>query len=61
MPKITELSLQEMRRTTGGDWFEITWGILVGTAFVAGVVGFLPVLAVTVTATAVALVLIPVK
>ena len=61
MPQITELSLQEMRQTTGGDWFEITWGILVGTAFVAGVVGFSPVLVAVVAVTGLALVVIPVN
>ena len=61
MPQITELSLQEMRRTAGGDWFEITWGILLGASFAAGLVGPSWVLIGVTAATAVALVVIPVN
>ena len=42
MPQITELSLQEMQRTNGGDWIELAWGILHGGTMAAAV-GFRPV------------------
>lgn len=59
MPRITELSLQEMHGTAGGDWFEKTWGLMLGTAMVAGALACWPVLAIAGGA-GLALVLIPV-
>ena len=61
MPQINELSLQEMRRTTGGDWFEVTWGIMLGAAFAAGAGVSSPVLGVVIVGCAVALLVIPVN
>ena len=50
MSNVTELSTSELQEIGGGDWFETTWGILLGTAFVAGFLGsggFLGLAAVT--------------
>ncbi len=60
MSQITELSLQEMRRTTGGDWFEKTWGLMLGAALVAGALASGPLLVLAAVAGA-ALVIIPVN
>ena len=37
--RVTDISLSEMQKIRGGDWFETTWGIMVGSAFVAGFIG----------------------
>ena len=34
--KRRKLTLEEMTETRGGDWFETTWGVMLGSAFVAG-------------------------
>ena len=39
MSNVTELSTSELQEIGGGDWFETTWGILLGSAFVAGFLG----------------------
>ncbi len=36
---VTDISLSEMQEIRGGDWFETTWGVLLGSAFVAGFIG----------------------
>ena len=36
---VMELQPLELREIRGGDWFETTWGIMLGSAFVAGFLG----------------------
>jgi hypothetical protein len=36
---LTELAPTELHEVRGGDWFETTWGIMLGSAFVAGFLG----------------------
>ncbi len=39
----TKLTSTELQQIRGGDWFETTWGVMLGSAFIAGLgaTGFL--------------------
>jgi hypothetical protein len=39
MAHVDDLSLAELNEIRGGDWFETTWGVLLGSGFAAGLVG----------------------
>ena len=34
-----DISTLELQQIGGGDWYETTWGILLGTGFAAGFLG----------------------
>ena len=36
---IQDISTLELQQIGGGDWYETTWGILLGTGFAAGFLG----------------------
>lgn len=37
--KLQEIELSEAQNIRGGDWFETTWGVMLGAGFVAGFLG----------------------
>ena len=39
MTNIQEISQSELYEVGGGDWFETTWGVLLGAGFAAGSLG----------------------
>ena len=36
---VEEIPISELHEIVGGDWFETTWGVLLGSGFVAGLLG----------------------
>jgi len=39
MKHIEDISISELHAIGGGDWFETTWGTVLGAGFAAGLVG----------------------
>ncbi len=39
MTHLEDISVSQLHEIGGGDWFETTWGIMLGSGFAAGLLG----------------------
>ena len=37
--QLEDISVSELQQIGGGDWFETSWGIMLGAGFAAGLLG----------------------